>query len=55
MKEELAQFHSEQEGAKQERIEQEKERLLALREGIKKQLLIDRERQVDNLLFIFCM
>ncbi|XP_011403515.2 PREDICTED: coiled-coil domain-containing protein 148-like [Amphimedon queenslandica] len=44
IKEQLSQFHSEQEGAKQERIEQEKERSLALREQIKKQLLIDRER-----------
>lgn len=48
IKEQVAQFHSQQEGAKQERMEQEKERSLALREGIKKQLLVDRERQVNS-------
>lgn len=44
IKEQLAQFHSEQEGLKRKRMECERERIQTHKERMQKQLLVDKER-----------
>ena len=44
IKEQLEQFHSEQEGLKRKRMECERERIQTHKERMQKQLLVDKER-----------